>query len=90
MQRGKGIIHQPTQIHHFWHDYVCIRESKIASYLKLKKDDRLLVSSAFWTRIRLERYLKVRPKSGLNPIHKARPDLQLCPTVLGNASVKKL
>jgi len=40
---------------------VCIKEHKIASYLKLKKDDRLLVSCAFGSWIRPEAFLKVRP-----------------------------
>jgi len=46
---------------------VCIREHKIASYLKLKKVDRLFVSSAFCARIRPETFLKVRPEPELGP-----------------------
>jgi len=34
---------------------------KIASDLKLKKDDRLFVSSTFWTQIWSEIFLKIRP-----------------------------
>jgi len=42
---------------------------KIANRLQLKKDDWLLVSSAFWARIRPETFLKVRPN---------RPDFLFC------------
>jgi len=43
---------------------VCICEPKIADYLKLKKDDRLFVSSEIWARIRPEMFLKVWPEPG--------------------------
>jgi len=43
--------------------HIC--KHKIARYLKLKKDDRLLVSSVFWDGIRSKRQSSVR---------KARPD----------------
>jgi len=40
------------------------RERNVANYLKLKKDDRLSLSSGFWARIRLETFMKVRPEPG--------------------------
>jgi len=45
----------------------CFRKYKIDSYLKQKKDDRLLVSSAFWAQSRAETFLKVRPKPSPSP-----------------------
>jgi len=46
---------------------VRISEQKIASYLKLKNNDSLFVSSAFWARIRPKTFLIVRPKPGADP-----------------------
>jgi len=45
---------------------ICSREYKIASYPKLKKDDRLS-SSEFWARIRPETFLKVWPEPEPGP-----------------------
>jgi len=53
------------QIHHFCHGGGHVSELETrSSYSKLKKDDRLFVSSAFWARIRPESF-------------QLRPDLQL-------------
>jgi len=43
---------------------VRINEHKIASYLKMKKGDRLLESSAYWDGIQLETFFNVRPEPG--------------------------
>jgi len=46
---------------------VRIREHKIASYLRMKKDDHLLVSSVFWAQIRPETFSKLGPNATLKP-----------------------
>jgi len=60
----KVLYTQLTQIHHFETISSRICKNKIPSYMKLKKDDHLFVSYAFWTRIRPGTFLKVWPEPG--------------------------
>jgi len=63
----KRYIYQSTQIQQFCQEWCCISEHKIAGYLKLKKDDSLLVSSELWAQIWPEAFLKVQPEPKPGP-----------------------